>query len=426
MNKNCVALAADSAVTMTNQKILNTADKIFQLSKFHPVGIMIYSNSSFMNIPWEILIKDFREKLNDKNFDTIEIFTSEFLKYLENCDIITQELKEDFIEDRILEYSQSIASTIDDFIKDEIINKLGENLELIKDLAEKEIENMLNEIFHDLKSGEMINYKEKFSYSDFNKNYHDIIDEVLQSIINLNLINDNSKLLIYQIIHLSFESIDFIKKSVNFGNGTGIVVTGYGKKEYFPSIRSVFVDGIYNNQLRYYIEEKDSILPLNGESGLYAFAQSEMVSTFVYGINPDFNNKVNEDVRILLENIPEKVLNFISGDKDVFNLEKFKEVLKNEYIDYLENLNKYQEDNYLESMLDILSIFTKEEMAFVAETLVNFTSFRRKVSKDAETVGGPIDVAIISKFDGFIWKKRKFYFKKKYNPYFTKNYYRRN
>ena len=33
----------------------------------------------------------------------------------------------------------------------------------------------------------------------------------------------------------------------------------------------------------------------------------------------------------------------------------------------------------------------------MAESLVNLTSFKRRVTMDAETVGGPIDVAVISK-----------------------------
>ena len=40
-----------------------------------------------------------------------------------------------------------------------------------------------------------------------------------------------------------------------------------------------------------------------------------------------------------------------------------------------------------------------------------------------ETVGGPIDVAIISKHDGFIWKKRKLYFDKDINQHFFENYF---
>ena len=42
----------------------------------------------------------------------------------------------------------------------------------------------------------------------------------------------------------------------------------------------------------------------------------------------------------------------------------------------------------------------------------------------AETVGGPIDVAVISKGDGFIWIKRKHYFEGDMNPQFFANYFR--
>ena len=62
----------------------------------------------------------------------------------------------------------------------------------------------------------------------------------------------------------------------------------------------------------------------------------------------------------------------------------------------------------------------------MAESLVNLTMFKQKVSMHAETVGGPIDVAIISKGDGFVWIKRKFYFNKELNPkYMTYNFSRR-
>lgn len=62
--------------------------------------------------------------------------------------------------------------------------------------------------------------------------------------------------------------------------------------------------------------------------------------------------------------------------------------------------------------------------AAMAESLVNLTSFKRKMSMDAETVAGPIDVAVISKGDGFIWIKRKHYFERELNPQFFANYYR--
>ncbi len=68
-------------------------------------------------------------------------------------------------------------------------------------------------------------------------------------------------------------------------------------------------------------------------------------------------------------------------------------------------------------------ILPKDELAAMAESLVNLTSFKRRISMDEETVGGPIDVAVISKGDGFIWIKRKHYFDPKLNPGFLANYY---
>ena len=43
---------------------------------------------------------------------------------------------------------------------------------------------------------------------------------------------------------------------------------------------------------------------------------------------------------------------------------------------------------------------------------------------EAETVAGPIDVAVISKGDGFIWIKRKHYFESGLNQHYFANYYR--
>jgi len=58
----------------------------------------------------------------------------------------------------------------------------------------------------------------------------------------------------------------------------------------------------------------------------------------------------------------------------------------------------------------------------MAESLVNLTCLRKKISMDDETVGGPVDVAVISKGDGLIWIKRKHYFEQELNNHFFMNY----
>ena len=63
------------------------------------------------------------------------------------------------------------------------------------------------------------------------------------------------------------------------------------------------------------------------------------------------------------------------------------------------------------------------ELAQVASTLVNLNSFQQRMSPELETVGGPVDVAVISKGDGFIWIERKHYFRKELNEHFYQNYF---
>ena len=56
LNKHAVAIAADSAVTMGDtHKVVNCANKIFTISKYHPVAVMTYNNASFMGVPWDII-----------------------------------------------------------------------------------------------------------------------------------------------------------------------------------------------------------------------------------------------------------------------------------------------------------------------------------------------------------------------------------
>jgi hypothetical protein len=77
---------------------------------------------------------------------------------------------------------------------------------------------------------------------------------------------------------------------------------------------------------------------------------------------------------------------------------------------------------YVSPLLSIIGSLPMDELASLAESLVNLTSLRRRVSLDDETVGGPIDVAVISRGDGLVWIKRKHYFPADLNHHFFRNY----
>lgn len=60
-------------------------------------------------------------------------------------------------------------------------------------------------------------------------------------------------------------------------------------------------------------------------------------------------------------------------------------------------------------MINSVAILPVEELSLLAESMIHITSIRRKVALDDNvgTVGGPIDIAIITKADGFQWLRQK-------------------
>ena len=72
MNRVGVALAADSAVTLEmgdSSKVRDSALKLFMLSKYRPVGVMVYNNAQLLGVPLETIIKLFRRELRTRGFD---------------------------------------------------------------------------------------------------------------------------------------------------------------------------------------------------------------------------------------------------------------------------------------------------------------------------------------------------------------------
>jgi hypothetical protein len=103
MNRHGLALAADSAATVgaeeEGQKAWQSANKIFGMSHRHPVGVMVYGGADLMGVPWDIVIKLYRDGLGTKSFPTLSDYTDDFLKFLQNSrSLFPSDLQESWFE----------------------------------------------------------------------------------------------------------------------------------------------------------------------------------------------------------------------------------------------------------------------------------------------------------------------------------------
>ena len=89
--------------------------------------------------------------------------------------------------------------------------------------------------------------------------------------------------------------------------------------------------------------------------------------------------------------------------------------------DFGKSLSHYMQEEYVDGIVEAVASFNIEDMANMAESLIAVTNLQRHISSSDESVGGPIDVAVITRSEGFIWVKHKEWFSQDLNPH-TKVY----
>lgn len=198
---------------------------------------------------------------------------------------------------------------------------------------------------------------------------------------------------------------------------TGIVFAGFGSSEIFPTLVSFEMFGCVNGQLRVYQTNEVDIRRSGIRAKVIPFAQKEMVERFLYGLDDQIQHEITDFVKSALPRIRERTMEGLVMSEDdreamVTDIQEAEQaVLEGLQVEAFEALRE-QSRREIEDMVEFMP---KSELARMAEALVNLTSIKRRVSRGVETVGGPIDCAVISQGDGFVWVKRKHYFPSELN-----------
>lgn len=89
---------------------------------------------------------------------------------------------------------------------------------------------------------------------------------------------------------------------------------------------------------------------------------------------------------------------------------------------FANSMSEFRLKTYTQPIKQSIASLPISELGIVAEALLGASQVLKKVNPDLETIGGPVDVAVISKGDGFIWIKRKHYFSDALNPTYKFRY----
>jgi len=387
MNAQGVAIAADSAVTITlddnNSKTYYTSQKIFSLSKMHSVGIMIYSNAYFMGIDWEILIAEYNKAVGDRVFDTLEEYAKYFLAFLSNFIHITDALQKECFGLICKDYFDTIKQHYDKEIlenyKNKKITKAQQNIILAEILKKIRVQLENDTYTTNCNNWDFISPNESIIAENYEKAFSDFnITKKLKDEMWYLLMSDIDKLGVSSFL---------------LENNTGIVFAGYGSKEIYPSVIEFSLFARLGNNVLHSDFNKSDMSESN--AWINPYAQHDVINTFVRGIDPYLREGIEEE----MEELMNKVIGIV-GKNNKTKIDKLKK-------EFIEHIDEVIEEAYKGPIMRIVGSLPKSDLAEMAEALVNLTSLRRHMSTDRETVGGPTDVALITKMDGFVWIKKK-------------------
>lgn len=202
---------------------------------------------------------------------------------------------------------------------------------------------------------------------------------------------------------------DLFSRKVFTTSFSGVVVAGFGRDDLFPCLCSYQLDCVFANRLKYF-KNKSFSVQRDVSASIIPFAQDDMVFRFMQGIDANLLKYMRGYMHgHVMENILNVVkdINSISDESKEELNERLRDYGKDALQRFLENTEHLMNERFIQPVVQSVAMLPLDELAVMAETFVNLTSFKRKMSLDEETVGGPTDVAVITKMDGFIWVKKK-------------------
>ena len=187
----------------------------------------------------------------------------------------------------------------------------------------------------------------------------------------------------------------------------------------FPSYYSFVISAAFDGRIKY-TNERGYAVSNKDNACVAPFAQTDVANTVSKGIDDELRKKFYESYKASITVLRNEIISQLdsAGAPEVLKKALLNIDLENYTNLYAQGMDQFIQENYIAKLVNTVSYLSKEDLADMAESLVRMTYLKRRITSEEESVGGPVDVAVITKGDGFVWLKRKHYFSAELNPHY--------
>jgi hypothetical protein len=405
MNQRAVALAADSAVTLIaggQVVVRNDQRKLYNLLPGKPVGLMFFGIADIMGHPWEHLIEHYQKKVKPGTLKHLRDYATGFTAMMDN-------LKEFFPPDRQADEYRKLLATVFRYILG-LVEYMKEEAQVSAASDTATLEAAIERVWRTYQfkedgspRGELPCFPQGFG-ARVAQDYRPQIDELIGLAFSSFGLSPKTTQKLKEI------AVFAVVKDLFLEDVTGLVFGGYGSDDRYPVITTWFVSAIVGGIVKR-TESSTDVIDSDTHSRIRVFADSEVTNAFIRGIDFNLERRFYGGFLTMMNTLVDQVVGAFPH-ADATTRAKVRADFRQDFVPrYVQGfhmaMSQYQQQIFINPILRVLEVASRKELGDTARELIGLNIFKKRIMAQKETVGGAIDVAVISREDGFQWASKQ-------------------
>ena len=419
MNKHGVAIAADSAVTrgrwkegFKQQKVTKNGNKMVRLCEDVPVAVMITGSADYLETPWEVIVRRYRQQRGHIEHSTVDDASRDFFAFIQSDPVFWgSDCGDGFLLWLTERTFDGIVHGVGDTNERSIDGNLFRPKAFVRSF--RRVSALLQRKFE---KGGICPQFEDYSLAQFRV----AAEKIIGSFLKQNEGDDDDDRYPEAVLNEIRPSLEEavwarIRTRCDDISSARLIFAGYGSDQVYPSIVSALVCEGFDRHVNYHIRPEDIIcIGNNRPVAICPFAQVDVIKSILRGIHTDWSENALDVFQRIVNPYYGFLFKPLSGEEEPGT--EFRKMLAEVETEDLERQfckegMRLLDKNHREWEKSLMNC-DLETLASLADCLIDLTGFHRILTFSQEGVGGPVDVAVISKNDGFTWLRRKSWYHK--------------
>jgi hypothetical protein len=373
-NGNGVAIASDSAVT-TGSRVLDTAEKIFPIPEPHQMAVIVSGWVNIHGFPIGVLLGEWFSTLGESRLPSARSYSESFVRFLNSSNLFSPESS--------LRYLQVVFD------------------ELFNDVSQIDLEHSNTDGNEDIEAKARTYRDSLLSYSPLDGFDEEYGNDLFDRYITLENVESWRECWLPHPtdveVHVFKQLLSrYVKRSL-IGSWTGIAFVGFGANEIMPSFFKRDIRAVLAGRTLGRLWDERTFSPAEGENyvGYFPLAQSDAIDAFVRGYRAEFVTAATDAVA--------RRLTGVRDVEDDISTELLEIVSATSVEALQQGINQ---SDQLERFMRNIATIPIRSLVSVAQSLIQVQALSAMLSYDLQTVGGPVDAAVITRREGFVWHRQ--------------------